>query len=282
VNVIAIRIFSDSTCDLSTEDQERLQIYIVPLTVNFSGTTYLDGIDITNEEFYDRLDTCEELPTTSQPSPQSFIDAFKGFLEAGDEIVGVFISSEISGTYNSACIAKQMLMTDKLHIIDSRGATVGLALLLSEAAGYRDAGFTAAQIVDHIVLLSKKIRFFAALNSLKYLRKGGRISATTAVVGEFLGVKPLVSIVDGKILMVGKARGMQKTLELMLQKVLTDLPDLHYPVAFTHSCTPELVRKAVESFKDPLKLVDWLTCGISSVIGTYAGRGSVGFAYIAL
>ena len=282
MNVIAIRIFSDSTCDLSTEDQERLQIYIVPLTVNFSGTTYLDGIDITNEEFYDRLDTCEELPTTSQPSPQSFIDAFKGFLEAGDEIVGVFISSEISGTYNSACIAKQMLMTDKLHIIDSRGATVGLALLLSEAAGYRDAGFTAAQIVDHIVLLSKKIRFFAALNSLKYLRKGGRISATTAVVGEFLGVKPLVSIVDGKILMVGKARGMQKTLELMLQKVLTDLPDLHYPVAFTHSCTPELVRKAVESFKDPLKLVDWLTCGISSVIGTYAGRGSVGFAYIAL
>jgi len=281
VKTIAIRLFTDSTCDLSRDDQTRLAIQVIPLTVHFSEKSYLDGLEITNEQFYDKLDHSAVLPTTSQVPPQTFIDAFKTCLDAGDEIVGIFISSEISGTYHSACMAKETLATDRLHIIDSRSATMGLALLLSEAAKHRDAGFSAAQIAEHVTMLIKKLRFLVALNTLKYLRKGGRIPAATAIVGELLGMKPLVSTVDGLIHPTGNARGMPAAIKAILQKVSADLPDLRYGVVFAHSCAPELAEKAVACMKDPLKLVDWLTCSVGSVIGTYAGRGAVGFAYIA-
>jgi len=282
VDEIAIRIFTDSTADLSREDQERLDVHVVPLSVDFSGTSYLDGIDITYEQFYDMLDNCEQLPTTAQVPPQRFVDAFKEYLDAGDEIVGIFISSGISGTYDSACIAKETLASDNLYVVDSRSVTMSLALLVSEASKHRDAGFSAQQIAEYVIMLSQKVRLYAALNTLKYLRKGGRVSATTAVMGELLGIKPIVSMIDGVVQIAGKARGMPAAIRTILQKALTELPDLSYGVAFAHSCAPELVEKAIECMKKPLDLIEWLTCGISSVIGTYAGRGGVGFAYIAL
>ena len=282
MRAVAIRIFTDSTCDLSHEDQARLDIIVVPLTVHFKDESYLDGLEITNEQFYDMLDSSEELPTTSQVPPQMFVDAFKKYIDVGDEVVGIFISSEISGTYNSACIAKEILISERLHIVDSRSATMSLALLLWEAAKHRDAGFSAKQIVEHITMLTKKVRFLAAVNTLKYLRKGGRVSATTAVMGELLGMKPIVSMINGTVHSVGKARGMPAALKTILHKALDDLPDLRYSAVFAHSCASELLETAVEYLKDPLKLGDWMVCSIGSIIGTYAGRGAVGLAYIAL
>lgn len=281
VDIIAIRIFTDSTNDLDKADLKRLKIESLPLTVHFSHADYLDGVDITNEQFYDYLDKSEELPTTSQVPPQRFTEAFKACLDAGDEVVGIFISGQISGTYQSACIAKETLKSNHIHIVDSRSATMSLALLVSEAAKHRDAGFSAAEIAEHVRTLSHKVRFLAAVNSLKYLRKGGRISATTAVIGEVLGIKPIVTIIDGTVQSIGKARGMQAALKEILRKAMEDLPDLRYGVVFAHSCAPELVQKAAACLKGPLKLTSWLTCSIGSVIGTYSGKGAVGFAYIA-
>ena len=281
VTPIAIRIVTDSTCDLSPEDQIRLDVQVIPLTVHFSGVSYLDGIELTKENFYHKLETNEKLPTTSQISPQTFTDAFEKHLEAGDEVVGIFISGEISGTYDSSCIAKKMLNSDKLFMIDSRSATMGLALLVSEAAKKRDAGCTANEIAEHITGLTKKIRFLAAVNTLKYLRKGGRISAASAMVGEVLGVKPIVTIQDGSIHSIGKARGMNAALKSILDRASKDFPDLRYEVAFAHSLVPDLAQKAIEMFKEPLQLTDWITCSIGSVIGTYSGKGAIGFAYIA-
>lgn len=279
--IITIQIITDSTCDLSPEEQARLNIQVIPLTVHFGEDAYLDGLEITSEQFYGRLVSSAELPTTSQVTPQTFVDAFRQHLDAGDEVVGIFISSEISGTYNSACVAQETLASDKLFMVDSRSATMSLALLVAEAAKHRDAGFSAAQIAEHIRTLAQKVRFMAAVNTLKYLRKGGRISATTAVVGEALSMKPIVSIIDGSVHSVDKARGMQAAIKAMLQRVQKDLPDLQYGVVFAHSCAPELLDKATDSFQGPLGLSDWLTCEIGSVIGTYAGPGAVGFAYIA-
>ena len=278
---IAIRIITDSTCDLSKEDQARLDIQVVPLTVQFSGISYLDGIEITNAQFYDKLDQSQELPTTSQVAPQAFIEAFRAQMDAGHEVVGLFISSEISGTYNSACTAKKALKSENIHVIDSRSATMGLALLVSEAAKMRDEGCGAKQIAEHITTLTKKLRFIAAVNTLKYLRKGGRISAASAVVGEALGLKPIVAIMEGSIHAIGKARGMNLALKSMLDRILADAPDVRYGVAFAHSCVPELAEKAAALYKAPLGLTEWITCSIGSVIGTYAGRGAIGFAYIA-
>jgi DegV family protein with EDD domain len=202
-------------------------------------------------------------------------------LDAGDEIIGVFISGAISGTYDSACIAKQTLGSDSLHIVDSRTATAGIALLLMEAAKQRDAGCSASQIAEHVSAISPKVRILAAINTLKYLRMGGRVSAATAIVGEFMGMKPLMSIIDGTVQSIGKARGMPAAINAMLQKALSDLPDLRYGVAFAHSCAPELAQKAIDCMKSPLKLAEWITCSIGSVIGSYTGRGVVGLAYIA-
>jgi len=254
---------------------------VIPLSVHFSGVSYLDGVELENEQFYDKLDKCEKLPTTSQVTPHAFIEAFKKHLDVGDEIVGIFISSEISGTYNSACVAKKELASNSLFIVDSRNATMGLALLVAEAAKSRDAGFSAKQIAEQITQLTKKVRFLAAVNTLKYLRKGGRIPATTAVIGEIIGVKPIVSIIDGAVKSIGKARGMPAAINEILKKALDDLPDLRHGVVFCSSRAPELVEQAIERFKEPLHLTNWMICNIGSVIGVYAGRGAVGFAYIA-
>lgn len=280
VKIIAIQIVTDSTCDLSLADQEQLKITVLPLTVHFSNRSYFDGVDLSSEEFYQHLAQSEELPTTSQIAPQVFTERFQQILDEGDEVVGIFISGSISGTYQSASIAKEMLGSQRIHLVDSRSATMSLALLVSEAAKYRDAGHTAAEIAQHITFLAQKVRFIAAVNSLKYLRKGGRVSAASAVIGEVLGIKPLVSIIEGSVEPVGKVRGMQGALKEMLNRVMDDLPDLQYGVVFAHSCAPELAQKAIEYMKAPLKLTDWLTCNIGSVIGTYAGPGAVGLAYI--
>jgi DegV family protein with EDD domain len=241
----------------------------------------LDGKEITNEQFYDKLDGSDTLPTTSQVTPGAFIEAFTPFVEAGDEIVGIFISSGISGTYDSACMAKETLASGRIHIVDSRNATLGLALLANEAAKLRDAGASAAEIAEGVTALTKKVRMYAVINNLKYLRKGGRISATTAVIGELVGVKPLMSIIDGTVQSLGKARGMTAAINALLQKALADLPDIRYGAAFAHACAPELMKKVIDMVKEPLKLTDWLICSVGSVIGTHTGRGVVGFAYIA-
>jgi len=283
VDPIAIRIITDSTCDLSREDQARLDVQILPLTVSFANDTYLDGIDLTNEEFYNLLDASDKLPTTAQVAPQAFYEAFKKYTGAGDEIVGIFISGKISGTYNSACTAKGMLGAEgkKVYVVDSRSASMSLALLLSEAAKLRDEGLPAAQIAEHVGTLTKKVRFLAAIHSLKYLRLGGRVSATTAVIGEILGMKPIVSMINGTVQSVGKARGTAAAIESILKKIMKDMPNLKHNIVFANSVCPDLLNKMIECFKKPLKLTEWLTVGIGSVIGTYSGRGVVGIAYIA-
>ena len=279
---MAIRIITDSTCDITREDQEHFNIKVIPLTVNFPDASYEDGVDISNEEFFAKLETCKVLPTTSSIAPQTFTNAFKEVLDAGDEVVGIFISSEISGTYHAACMAKDALESDRIHLVDSRNTTLAMALLVYEAAKNRDEGMPAAEIAEHIRSLTPKVRLMAMVSTLKYLHKGGRLSLTSAVIGEVLGIKPIASIVDGKVASIGKARGIPATFKTMLQKALDDLPDMRYGFTFGHICAPELFEKFVDYMKDPLQITEWFTCNIGCIVGTHTGKGAVGFAYIAV
>lgn len=281
MKIIAVHIITDSTCDLLPEDRARLGVTVVPLTVHFEDRSYHDGVDITNEEFYQKLETSAQLPTTSMVPPGEFIKAFETHINAGDEVLGLFISSEISGTYHSACIAKENFPEGKVFVLDSRSASLSLGLLVSEAVTFRDAGHTAAEIAGLMQPLIQKVRFFAAMNTLKYLRKGGRISATSAIVGEMLGIKPIVSIIDGTIHSVGKARGMASAIDHILQEAKKNLPNLNYNVVIGHSSAPELRDKAIAAMKTPLKIKSWICCEVGATIGTYGGRGCVGLAYIA-
>jgi DegV family protein with EDD domain len=281
-----IQLIVDSTSDMSREDQERYKIEVVPLTLHFGGQSYLDGIDITNEQFVELLSRSKILPKTSQVNPQQFYQAFRPHLEAGHEVIGMFIASPISGTYQSACMAKEMLAADqvpvdRLFLIDTLSATMSHTLLACEAAKYRDAGHEAEDIVGFVTALTLKVRFLAIVDTLKYLHLGGRISLSTAMMGKLLGIKPLVTITDGNISQLGAARGLTGAFKKLLQEIEKDPPDLNYGIALAHANAPDLINKATAYLQKPLGFQDWVTCSIGSVLGTYSGPNCIGIAYIA-
>ncbi len=281
VDVIAIRIFTDSTCDLPLEDHSRLGIEVMPLTVHFGEESYLDGIELAGEAFYQKLDVVEDLPTTAMVPPQAFIDAFAPHVERGDIVVGIFISSEISGTYHAACIARDAFPEGKIFILDSKVASVGLGLLVTEAAKLRDLGVSIHDMVDTMKDLIRRIRFYAVVDTLKYLRKGGRVSATAAVVGEILGVKPIVTFdAEGTIIPCGKGRGISGAVKFLTQEALKHVPDFRHAVAIGHGGAPERMEQVKTYLKTHIHVKSWLHCEVGAVIGTYGGRGCFGLSYI--
>ena len=221
---MAVRIITDSTCDIMREDQERMGIQVIPLTVNFSDASYADGVDITNEQFFEKLEVSKNLPTTSQVTPLTFVDAFSQSINEGDDVVGIFLSGDISGTYQAACMAKETIGSDRIHIVDSRNATLALALLVAEAVKHRDTGSSAVDIAELVNSLTPKVRLMAMMGTLKYLHKGGRLSLAQTVIGEALGVKPLASIIDGKVTAIGKARGIPAVVLSSTRSVLQGYP----------------------------------------------------------
>ena len=276
-----IRIFSDSTCDLSAQRQKELNVEVIPLRVHFGEETFRDGIDLTNEEFYTRLRAAQELPHTSQANPDEFVERFKPFVEQGDEIVGVFLASQLSGTCQSAMIAAQTLGEDRVHIVDSTSVTFGLSLLVELAARLRDENKTAREIVAGLEAYIPRLRLYAVVETLKYLRMGGRISAATAMVGGVLGVTPILKVQDGVVEAVGKSRGRKGGYQWMAARVAEEPVDTALPVAFAHTNAPELMAECEAFFQPLIPGMDIREGDIGSVIGTHVGPGATGIAYFA-
>jgi DegV family protein with EDD domain len=274
-----IRIITDSTCDIPLEQQRSLGIDIVSLSVIFDGEKFTDGVDLKKDEFYEKLAKSENLPTTSQVNPDGFHDLFKGYIDSGDDVIGIFISSKLSGTCQSAEIVKQMLSSDKIFIADSRNATFGLALLVYQAIRERDAGFTAKQIYDNLMRLRGSIKFYAVVDTLKYLKMGGRLSSSAAILGGMLNIKPLVSVIDGEVKSPGKARGQNAAFSSILEKMKEEIPDTNYPIVSGHSNAPKIMDDFHKVIASAGIIPDY-TCEIGCVIGTHAGPGCVGLAYI--
>jgi DegV family protein with EDD domain len=277
---LAIRIVTDSTCDIPYEDRESLGIDIIPLSVIFDGVKYSDGVELKKEKFYEMLAKSETLPTTSQVNPDGFHDLFKGYIDAGDDVIGIFISSKLSGTYQSAEIVKNALGSDRVFVVDSESATFGLALLVYEAIKLRDEGVPANEIYGRLMELRGKINFFAAVDTLKYLKMGGRLTSAEAVLGGMLHVKPLVSIIDGEVKSVGKERGQNAAFDFIANQILEKAPDKKYPVIFGHSNSPDIMKRFNNYIFDKTGLKPDHICEIGCVIGTHGGPGCVGLAYI--
>ena len=276
-----IRIITDSTCDLTKADQEKLGITVIPLQVLFGTTHYTDGIDLSVEAFYQKLETEKELPTTTQINPDTFINAFEEYLKQGDEIIAILLSSHLSGTYQSAVIAKEMLETDKIHLIDSQNVTLGLALLVGEASKLRDQGLSASEIVEEIELLKNKVKLIAIVDTLKYLQKGGRISAASAVVGTALGIKPIVQVKDGIVQVLGKERGQKKMYKFIAHYLEEHQIDTQYCVVFAHSMAETSLKSLKDMIEEKYNIIDNRTVCIGSTVGTHVGPGAVGVAFIA-
>ncbi|NLL51501.1 MAG: DegV family protein [Peptococcaceae bacterium] len=273
-----LKVITDSTCDLPAQLVKDLGITVIPLKVLFGEEVYTEGVDITNQEFYSKMEEHKELPKTAQANPSEFVDEFNKHLRNGDEVLGIFISSKLSGTYSSAVIAKDMLNDNRINLIDSEFATFGLGLLVAEAAEMARDGKSAPEIVERIEKVKREMHFYGAINTLENLKKGGRLTTTSAIAGTFLGIKPIITIKNGSVELLSKARGLKKAFTWMLEDAIKNGADLNSKTVYlAHAENPEgledLKQMILARFK-PQRIIE---CEIGSVVGTHTGVGCVGF-----
>ncbi len=253
------------------------------MRVIFEDGVYTDGVDITKEQFYEKQAQAKILPKTTQVNPQEYCDAFEPLLAGGDEVVAIIMSSRLSGTFQSAQIAKDMAKGgERLHLVDSLNVTIGEGLLVREAVRMRDAGATGAQIAAALEELKHRVRFVAFIGTLKYLKMGGRISTSTAVLGTMLGISPVVAIVDGEVKSVGQVRGKQKILSYTLDFFREYPVDSRHCVVFGHSRCLETMEVYRDKCVQALGIRDYAWDELGAVIGTHSGPGCYGVAYIGL
>ena len=275
-----VHIITDSTCDLGLEKAQELGVEILPLTVCFGEETYLDYVELAPAEFFAKLRQAKTLPTTSQLNPDILAKSFQAAVDNGDDIVGIFISSELSGTYQSACIAREMISNpERVYLVDSRTATFVQGILVIEAARRRDAGDSAAAIQAYVQEKIPKLRLYAVIDTLKYLQMGGRISAASAAIGGVLGIHPIITVEDGKVASLGKARGWKAAIQALEDFVKKDDIDKELTIAFGNSESPETMEQCMEQLTPYVQGGHFWTGSIGSVVGTYVGPGAVGVAY---
>lgn len=281
-----IRILTDSTADFSAAQQQEFGVHVVPLNVNFGpDEVYRDGIDLDPEEFYLRLAQAEHLPTTSQPSPDAFLQEFEAAREAGDDVVAVLLSSKLSGTVQSAELARGLCegWSEHIHIVDSLTATLALQLLCRRALELRAAGSTAKEIAAALEEERNTVRLYAVVDTLKYLQKGGRLPKAAAVAGTLLGIKPVVTVQGGKIAVAGKARGLAGAY-VNIFKLITEETggmDSSRPAILGYTGHANTVKPFQKYIGEHLHLPAPLVSPIGTVIGTHAGPGACGIAYFA-
>lgn len=273
------RIIVDSTSDLLPEIKER--VHIVPLTVHFGAEEYIDGVTIDHKTFYEKLVESDVLPTTSQATPNDFAKEFEKAKQAGEAAVVITLSSKLSGTYQSATIAA--MDYDNIYVIDSGSGTVGGGILVEYALSLLDQGLSAEEIAKQLEEQKKKIVIVALVDTLEYLKKGGRISKAVAFAGGVLNIKPVLSVTDGEINMLGKARGSKQGNNLLVQEIeKAGGVDFTKPVLLGYTgLSDALLLKYIEDSKHLWEqgLVNVRYTTIGSVIGTHAGPGAVAVAF---
>lgn len=273
------RIIVDSTADLMPEFKSR--VHTVPLTVNFGDKEFIDGVTIDHKAFYERLVESDVLPTTSQATPDAFMKEYEKAKEAGEAAVVITLASKFSGTYQSAMIAAEEY--DHIYIVDSSSAAMGSGILVELAFRLLDEGKTAEKIAKTLNEEKKKIVAVALVDTLEYLKKGGRISKAVAFAGGVLNIKPVLSVIDGEINMLGKARGSKMGNNLLVQEIeKAGGIDFSKPVLLGYSgISDALLKKYIEDsrhiWEGNLQEIRYTSVG--SVIGTHAGPGAVVVAF---
>lgn len=272
-------ILTDSTSDIEKSVLDQLKVKVVSLKVNFGEESFLDGIDLSKKEFFNKLASSSVNPTTSQPSPEDFLAVFNQRKQNGDEVVYIGISSVLSGTLQSARIAKEMCGYDGIYIVDSLVTTAGLELLVRVACQMRDAGDSAKHIAQKIEKLVPKVRIYAYVDTLKYLVRGGRLSKTAGAIGGALGIKPIITVADGAVLSIGTARGQKNTFEKLCSIVNDADIDTTKPMMLTFTENEENMHMLEMYMNENGVKYDWLYGEVGSVIGTHVGPGAAAVAY---
>ena len=276
---MSVRIITDSTVDVSPASSAKLTR--VPLTIFFGTEEYIDGVTISHHEFYEKLVASNVLPTTSQPTPAAWEAAFEEATAAGDSVVVLTISSKLSGTYQSACIAAADF--DNVYVVDTLHAAAGAGCLAEYALQLVDQGMAAKDIAETLTRERENLRLFAVLDTLEYLKKGGRISGTVAFVGGMLSIKPVIGISDGVVGVVAKARGAKQGIATLISEVEKaggidmDRPFLLGYTGNDPAPVQEFAAKANHLWNNQEIAMPQLC----SVVGTHVGPGAVAVAFFA-
>ncbi len=278
---MSVKIVIDSTSDVTQEIIDKYNLKMVPLTVNFEDGSYLDKVELSTEVFFDKLSKTDKLPTTSQISPGVFVETFSEILLRGDEVLGIFLASEFSGTYESARMAKDMIGSDRIHLIDSRSVCLGTFSLIMEAIDLVHQNKDINEIVEILDSLKNKTVVAAGLDTLKYLEKGGRLSKGQAMVGSLLNIKPIITIKDGQITVIDKIRGKNKTIKWFDDWIEENKFDLtNKTVLLFHAQNEDQLKMLRNTIEDKYQIKNIIESEVGPVIGTHAGPGVLAIAFL--
>ena len=274
-----IKFLLDTSSDFTVEEVKAKGMDLVPLHITLGEADYKDAYDLTKDAFYELLTTNEEFPKTSQPTPQDFVDAFEDAKEKGDELICILLSSRLSGTFQSATLAKSIVEYDNIHLVDSLGATHMIRIMVEYAQDLAAEGKGAKEIVEALEEMKSKIKVLAVVDTLEYLCKGGRVSKTTAAIGEAAKVKPMITVANGEVAVIGKSLGKNKAIGNLLKALGECEVDERFPIYSvstlgTENCEvfEKRLTDAGYSFRERLQ--------IGATIGTHVGPGVFGMIFV--
>lgn len=277
-----IKLITDSTCDLSKDLIEKHDIEVVPLYVVFGDEEYLDGVNINTRMLYDKVLEKGMLPKSSAISPGTFMDVFEKYVEEDYDIIYCGLGRSFSGTYNSAVIAKDMINSDKIHIVDSKNLSNGIGLLIMKAVSFIESGDDVLEVVRKIEELVPKVRSQFVIDTLDYLYKGGRLNALSAFAGRVLHIHPIIKVRDGVMIVGKKIRGsMLKAIKAMILEIVMkkDIIDQDI-IMLNNSIALEHFPFVIGEIEKQLDIKNTYLQDAGCVISTHCGEGTIGIFYI--
>ena len=274
-----IRFLVDTSSDYTVEEIKERGMELVPLHITFGEKDYRDAYDLDKDGFYELLTTGEVFPKTSQPAPQDFVDIFEDAQEKGDELICILLSSKLSGTFQSAVLSKSIAEYEKIHLVDSLGATHMIRLMADYGLELAKEGKTAEEIVAALEEMKSKIKVLAVVDTLEYLCKGGRVSRASAAIGEMAKVKPMITVSEGEVTVIGKSLGKNKAIGSLLKAFGECQPDERFPIYSvstlgTENCETFEKRFTAEGYQFKERIQ------VGATIGTHVGPGAFGVIYV--
>jgi len=273
-----VRIVTDSTADLTPEQQRTAGITVVPLNVHFGDEVFRDHVDLSTDEFFRRLKASPQLPRTSQPSVGAFEEAYRSLGQGGDQIVSVHLSSKVSGTYNSALMAAQSVGEGKIDVVDSLSTSMALGFMALEGAKLARAGRDRQSVTERLRSLVPQSRVICVVDTLTYLERGGRIGKARALLGSLLNVKPILQLKDGEVVPLGRARGRPQALSRLVE--LLERDGAVSQLAIMHGAAQSDAEQLRQRVASRYPGVDIQLTEIGAVLGTHTGPGVIGFTYL--
>ena len=273
-----IKIITDSTLDLRSDLIKEKDIEVLPLLINFGEESYLDGVEINTKEMLEKVEKENIFPTTAQITPNRFEEVFNKYLSEGYKILTILLSSEMSGTYQSACIAKNMIDSNDIVIIDSKNVTSGLGLLVLKACEFRDNGNSIFEIEEKIKNIIPKVKSSLVFESLDNLVRGGRLSKAVGTIGSVLGLRLILEVKDGKIEVKDKIRGSKKALKKVISDFESVNVDFNSPIIIDEILSQEIFEGLKKYFED--KDIKYIHGNVGCTVGIHSGVKACGIFFV--